>query len=282
MKGIRCAGTLWRSNDRFDGYAAKVHDRFEICVWQFGERWQCKVFITYAGGSDGGKAAVGVPISPTRKQAMERGVRWVRRYIHRGPQSVEKILHYCYTHWKSIYRTRLDVLEQLFFAIGNRYSWLDGALIRYDQGPAPKLDKQSVRLDKEQRAILKNLKLGFRDWSAKKQRVGRSLVRTLKADFLKSNREERRFRAPLPDDGARRAFIPVDKKFSLICSVPDDVLPDWLALAFEAAITLRDRSLINADTGDADQQKRQRRNRVIGAQIVKDLKRRFLLLPKTP
>lgn len=78
-------------------------------------------------------------------------------------------------------------------------------------------------------------------------------------------------------------FYPASENYSNICLVPDDVKPEWLELAYESALLLRDKSGVikmpksRFDTAnrDIDDEKRQADNRVLGAKIVADLERRF-------
>lgn len=62
----------------------------------------------------------------------------------------------------------------------------------------------------------------------------------------------------------------------------DDVKPEWLSLAYEAARLLRDRSGVPnlpksryETLSVSDDLKRQEDNRVLGAKLVADLERRF-------
>jgi hypothetical protein len=69
---------------------------------------------------------------------------------------------------------------------------------------------------------------------------------------------------PVPDDGTPENFYPMCECANL-ANIPDDVQPEWLALAYETAVALRDRS--GGEWG--------RQNRQWGRRLIRDIVRRF-------
>src|ERR1700722_16953955 len=209
---IEHCGYTWYDNG--DWYVSTINDRITATNWKFGDAYQCKLYIKY-GGEDVG---IGIAMQKTRKDAMAAAVSWAKSYIEGEPPSVEETFSTCYKQYHDLFKTRIYVIEHLFFVIGNGYDWLDGAIV--SNGPEDYLDSKALFETKSQTR-------------------------------------------PLPDDGLPRRFYPVSKDFSDICRVPNDVRPDWLALAYEAATILRDRSTSEGN------------NATIGNELVKQLERRF-------
>lgn len=156
---------------------------------------------------------------PTLALARRRAIEWADQY---KPAVAEETIAESMKHWPDIHRSRRDVLDHLFFVIGNGFEWVDGAMLdscpeahlRPDI-PPPLSPEQIAELDK----------------------------------FLEP---AERSTAP------RTRFYPVSG-FSQINHVPDDVLPDWLALAHEAA------DLLSTDKEQGAK----------GAEIKAELVRRF-------
>lgn len=72
---------------------------------------------------------------------------------------------------------------------------------------------------------------------------------------------------PVKDSGGRHDFYPLSQ-YSLLTKVPDGASPDWIAMAYEAALVVRDRS----ESEDAE---RLQENVRIASGVVADLERRF-------
>lgn len=204
-----------------------VGDKFEVTTWQFGDIHQSKVFVLYSNPRDSfHQGRIGVCLAPgkTRKEAMQRGLDWVAAY--KAPDSPDELFSKLFRRWKTIYRTRLDILNQLFFVIGNGYAWVDGAVVPtsedYEERPVAVPPPGSPRFGSPA-----YYKLPF-----PQQRVI--------ADAYFDAKEAALPIGPLPDDGQPRNFYPVCHYSEILC-IPDDVRPDWLAVAYEAAVALRDR-----------------------------------------
>lgn len=274
-------GVEWKSDGFGDWYGSS--GRFSISIWRFGPRFQCKVFVKYPQAKE--DPDIGLPISESRDEAMQRGVAWIKQFEENGPGSPDEVFSDCYNHYKSIYQYRHQVIEQLFFVIGNGYDWLDGAIVSnspYDHLEA--LHRQEDKWDAEEEEREK-------DWEALRARfpeLGESPIAARRRKTI----------GPHPDDGRPLALYPVSEGYSNIFLVPDDVTDEWLQVAYEAAIMLRDRSSADAvqprldirlphdpelaalvkkereDRAKSDRV-RQEQNRQAGVKIVKDLERRF-------
>lgn len=156
--------------------------------------------------------------------------------------TVEQVFADCYKYYPDLFRTRVDVIDHLFFVVGNGYRWVDGVLVEINPDPLARIEYQ---LDADDDGV-----------------------------------------RPLPDDGEPRCFYPVSRDYSAVYTVPDDVRPDWLALAYTAAIMLRDRSGISeeqrvkraADFFDVDLDEdapRNASNIQIAIDVVNELEQRF-------
>lgn len=254
-------GTTWRETG--DAWEGVYRERFHVLVWKFGSIWQTKVLVAYPAAKkqrhrEGG---VGICLEPSKtvQAAMRHGRAWVEAYHRASPVAPAALFAASFAQWKTLYRTRLDVLEQLFFVIGNGYAWLDGAVV--STNPEDHL-KYTPEYRAERRAA---------DTAHVQDPEVRALMDEASARI--DAEEDALPIGPLPDDGHPRSFYPVSEEYSLVCTVPDDVRPEWFSVAYEAAVTLRDRSLPHCADGDGGQVPSA--NPGIGTQVVAELERRF-------
>lgn len=246
-----------------------VDARFVANTWRFGDIHQAKVLVDYDLKVDGktfvsplSEPYVGICLRPgnTRDEAMKICLDFIEEYNSTIPVSVEDTIKFCAQHYSDIYPNRASFIDHLFFTIGNGYDWLDGCLV--NTSPHDHLELQS-RKDRD-----KDL---YEAMSAFK-----ALMKETNKDYVDSG-EKRRLRW----EADVHEFYSVNKDYSNICQVPDDVKPDWLELAYEAALLLRDKSGVPNlktewyNTTEEDAQKRQQENRKIGAEMVAQLERRF-------
>lgn len=243
-------GHTWQRWD--DGWSTSV-DRFFVGVWPFGDGWQSKVYVEDPDNIDptSGKAKeVGVYLGccPSMDEAMRRAHTWVDAY---EPQSVESVLAKMFADYPSLFRTLADVYNHLFFVVGNGYDWLDGALVEMVQDPA----ERSVAVDPM---------LVYENWPHDAQQRVQQILRGEK-DLPKG---------PVPDDGAPRPFYPLSD-YSLITHVPDNVRPDWLDAAYEAAWTYHARASPYNRDDTYEQRERVEQDRRRAKGITVELRRRF-------
>lgn len=278
---LRRCGHIWSSNNTYyeNDWHTTVDGRFHATTWKFGSIHQAKVFVDYEHKIEGkepasfkvdGSVGVCLRYGRTMEDAMQICLDWIKEFQANGPASVQQVFEDSWNHWPTLYPmgNRIAVIDHIFFAIGGGYSWVDGAIMcttphdylesrERDEREDKKL-KEALKKASELRALLKKYKLDKGeepedDWEDVREKYW-------KMDVF--------------------SFYPVSKDYSNICLVPDDVKPEWLALAYEAALLLRDKSGIPDIKSrwynkTEDDHKRQEDNRALGAEIVAELERRF-------
>ena len=217
-----------------------VGDRFEVTTWKFGRIHQSKVFVRYPSSRDPmDRTSIGVCLAPgkTRNEAMQRGLDWVAAY--KAPASPDELFPKLFRRWRTIYRTRADIIDHLFFVIGNGYSWMDGAIV--PTSDEDENDGEGACGDGLGRPVAVHPPGSPEYMSDAYLRLPREEQRAIDDAYFYA-REAALPIGPLPDDGAPRSFYPVCQYSAILC-IPDDVRPDWLAVAYEAAVMLRDRQI---------------------------------------
>lgn len=276
---MRCAGYEWIRPTDMDADWTTTIGRCIASTWQFGSIHQCKIFIKYDHRIDGKKhklnsytigddlVAVCLSAPKTRQEAMKKMVAWIEKFQKSGPFTAAQTMKLCFKYYGDLYPNRVALLDHIFFVIGNGYDWLDGAVV----SNSPDGHLESKEADK----VFKKMKTQMKRDRAEidKLLAQIDIIRETETDTLDA------FRNQYWTTGTY-AFYPVSEGYSLICEVPDDVRPDWLALAYEAALLLRDHSGIpdiksKWNMGPKSDVKRQEDNRKIGARVVADLERRF-------
>jgi hypothetical protein len=178
-----------------------VHDRFLVVTWRFGDIHQSKVFVKYEKSTDQTDGTgIGVCLPPGRsmKEAMQHGLSWVEQYReNKGPEGPDTMFPKLFARWKSIYRTRLDVLDHLFFVIGNGYAWLDGGIICTSGYEEEVPQQEPLPPDAPVYGSEAYYQLGDR-------RLERRI-----ADAFFDAEDAAKPVGPLPDDGKPRHFYPV-------------------------------------------------------------------------
>ena len=190
-------------------------------TWPFGGIHQCKVFVHYRNPyAPLERERVGVRLPPgrTRAEAMQRGLDWVA--VYKGPDSPDDLFAKLYLRWKGLYRTRVDVLSHLFFTNGNGYSWLEGAIVPTYEDDSPRERVRTVAPEGSPEYLSDE----YFKLPSDQQRLIAGAFYDAKDDALPVG--------PVADDGEPRNFYPVCG-YALIACIPDDVRPDWLAVAYE-------------------------------------------------
>lgn len=278
-KRINFGGFTWEKDHHNydDSYSANIDNRFIATTWKFGSIHQAKVFIDYNFLIKGERkyspfinhSDVGICLRPGKSmhEAMQICLDWISNYQQNGPSSPETILNKIWEHWTSFPKhNKPAVLDQLFFVGGGGYTWLDGALV--EENPDDYL-------------IIKN-----------REQEDPSLFKALeackRADELIKEIAIRNGEVPEDDmDTAKEKWWSCElyhfyriNDYSNISNIPDDIKPEWLDLAYEAATLLRDKSGLpsyqskwykNSPQSEEDQ----KYNRQRGAEIVKELEERF-------
>lgn len=255
---VRACGHVWKPDG--DGVATAVHGRFTVTTWRFGDIHQSKVFVDYPKSRDPVGTEVGICLRPgkTRKEAMQHGLAWVDTYIKAGgPEGPDTLFPKLYRDWRTIYRTRLDIIDHIFFTIGNGYTWLDGGIIATS-------DEKPIRVKHPKGAP----EFATPEFFALEDHQLQHIIMQAAMDA----REEKMVVGPLPDDGKPRHFYPICE-YSDVLNTPEDVREDWLKVVYEAAVVLRDRQSIEPD-GFHDSE-RCASNREHGRKVVEELEAKY-------
>lgn len=220
MKSMKRYGQVWSH----DGETWEANNgRFKFLTWPFGSIHQCVVEVEYDHriegkthhGCRGSQIHIGLQAQKTRDASMKRAIKWAKEFADSKPKSAEQVFTDCFTNWRTLYRTRLDVIGHIFFTIGNGYDWIDGNVVYTNPDSHLEIAEREAWQEKNDE--------GF-------------MVRARKLE------KEATPIGPLPDDGEKKAFCPASKNYSLVSIVPDDVTDEWLAIAYEAAKALAERS----------------------------------------
>lgn len=287
---LRRCGRIWTalSMGYPDEWETTVDKRFHIMTWKFGSIHQAKVLADYEHLVDGkpvapvkndGSVDFYLEYGKTLEEAMTICLDWIAKFQETGVGTPEQLFQDCWDHWPTLYPKglRVPVIDHCFFTIGGGYSWFDGALVStspYAYIESQKRDAQDDSL-KKALAATKELTKMLKEKYKLKLESGEDVDEDEYLDF-----DEQRLRMWTQDV---YRFYPACEEYSNVCLVPDDVKPEWLALAYEAALLLRDKSglpkkpksrIFPSDWTD-DDIKRMEDNRILGAKVVADLERRF-------
>lgn len=280
---LRRCGHIWNAANMGypDDWETTVDGRFHILTWKFGSIHQAKVLVDYEHKMNGkvtnsikhdGTTDFYLEYGKTLTEAMQICLDWIADFQKKGPPSVEQMFKDKWEQWPDLYPQgmRLPVIDHIFFVIGGGYSWFDGGLV----STSPYAHIESNRRKERDKDLEKALEAAK---EIRKMVKERKLAKGEELDFDDLDWDEQR--AIFWKQDVYR-FYPASEGYSNICLVPDDVKPEWLALAYEAAILLRDKSGVpkiksRRYNGNEDDEQRQEENRKLGAKVVKDLEKRF-------
>lgn len=258
---IQYGGHTWISDDYSS--SAIINDKLTALTREFGDIYQAAVYIKYNHliegkehnrFSDRDGLCISLRYGRTREQAMQHCFDWVAQYQVNGVPTSEEAFQDCYKYYPDLFPNRAAVLDHWFFVSGNGYGWLDGSIV--DTSPGDRELGPSEHM-KEMSRVIKEIEEQLAELGC--------LIEKDPPGILWE-------KPPY-------AFYYVSE-YSKICNVPDDVKPEWLALAYEAALLLRDHSGVpNVKSKrynfGKEEVERQEENRKIGADIVRQLERRF-------
>lgn len=140
-----------------------------------------------------------------------------------------------YEDYPSLFQTRLDCLNHLFFVIGNGYSWQDGEIVCHSGRPDEREKAYRAKRKAEDEAR----------WLARLKELDERIaagenLQEYRDDVAADKWWEDPPVGPVPDDGQDYAFYSVCE-YSLINQVPTNATAEWLELAREAAEALATR-----------------------------------------
>lgn len=136
----------------------------------------------------------------------------------------ERTLQRMYNEHPHLFPTRQRALNYLFCVIGNGYEWVDGELVYEDDVPFDEDDdiiSKSPMTDEE-------FEVYHQKWLEETVELKCSINPNVSHDeALKVTLEN------------CRKWYPISKKFSHICNLPDNITPEWKALAEECKEMLK-------------------------------------------
>ncbi len=250
----RAVGRVWTHDG--EGRAAKFDDDTFLHTWEFGDIWQGKIVVRYPYAKRehiGVGRSVGFCLEPrkTRLLAMRHLVAWAAIVRNAAPVSVKAFIKKQMKDWPEMYATEEHLIDEVFFVIGNGFDWLDGQVVSLS--PDSVDTEATIRDQVEKRMGLKREKEFWEKMNPMLKQLGVDPVEWRKEadqEFVK----------------APRVFYPVSLDYSLVSTVPDDVLPDWLAWAYKAAKLYRD---------SVPEKLHDKEGAKLGQKLVANLEKRF-------
>jgi len=223
-----------------DGWGGIYKGRYRLCVWRFGDIWQCCVeahpkgtALTSEISDEGSYAWMALWPQKTMNNAMKHARDWCDR--DDKSLTVQQTFDECFKNHPTLFRVRRQVIDHLFFVNGNGYCWLDGALMSSYAQKTPEEEVEERRAESEWR--LKN-NIPVSDYAAKFDEEMLAHQAAMKIGPL-TEVEYRHEKAAdilcIHEKCEHPSSFYAVCKYANINHVPDDVKPDWLALAHEAA-----------------------------------------------
>jgi hypothetical protein len=256
-----------------DGWGGAYKTRFLLVTWRFGDIWQSCVEVHQISVDDE-TPHVWVCLNPqkTINEAMKHAKDYADQY---KILTVEEVFTRCFNDYKTLYRTRRHVIDTLFMSGGN-YEWMDGSMTRRHEPEPPEKENERKREREEH-----YLKISDR-FSDKTSELYKFLQKQIqdREDTLKIGPiTEEEYKTEKDDDNFGfkeqcqhpHAFYPVSEGYANITKIPDNVLPEWLDLSYEAAKLLA--ASVNCE--HCNEMFARPENPIIGAKIVKELEQRF-------
>lgn len=258
---IQYGDCAWTGDDHL---YATINDKLTASTWEFGDIHQAVVYVKYNHLIDGKKSdhffdtiyglSIDLHYGETREQAMQHCLDWIAQYQAKGVPTAEEAFQDCYKYYPDLFPSRAAVLDHWFFVGGNGYGWLDGSIV--DTSPDDR-ELGTSECMKEMSRLIKEIEEQLAELGCPIEKDPPGI---------------------LWENPPYAFYQP--HKYSKICNVPDDVKPEWLALAYEAALLLRDHSGVpdiksKRYNFGKEEVERQEENRKIGADIVRQLERRF-------
>lgn len=276
---LKYAGHVWHArSDNREGWETRISDRIVVRVAKFGAFktvYTSQVLVDYPLSRDPFEDKV-VGISPednpTMYGAMKQALHLAKRIASQPLPGPEEFFKDAFEHWPTLCRTRLDVIEHTFFTSGNGLAWLDGCIV--DENPEAYIQARKMDLIQAQEASVryqKLLELTEGKSTPELENLHQMIQRLMQAYEVPPI-------GPLPDKGEPRDFHRINK-FSKIWCIPDDIRDDWLAVCYEAAKVLRDRTAVTSPQWQDDSSEkmtlREQAQRAWGVRIIEELQKRF-------
>lgn len=152
----------------------------------------------------------------------------------------EQTLKIMFNSYPSLFVNEADCINQLFFIIGNGYSWIDGELVGEDGDPKDIIfNAQQNHLKFLKEMFIEETNRGFDGFYYQKQI---ELYEENDVEKIRQKEIEKRF--SYIDDGeggdcwfktpsGKLGLVISISEYSKIMTVPVDVTPDWLKASFK-------------------------------------------------
>lgn len=131
----------------------------------------------------------------------------------------EEQLQWMADTYPSLYPTRKHALNQLFCVVGNGYEWADGEIVRID----------SQRASQRPLGDVERAKFPYGDLAKVEHKDHFEILHELREENTESRQKELLGLLMC----CNFEWYPISRDFSLLCSIPEDVKPDWRELAEE-------------------------------------------------
>ena len=135
-----------------------------------------------------------------------------------------------YDGYPRLFPTRQNALNHLFCVIGNGYEWVNGELVYEDDVP----------YDEEDSDIISKSPMTDEEFESYKKNWIEETVE-LKCSINPNVTREEALKVTLENC---HKWYPISKEFSHICNLPDDITPEWKALAEECKEMLKKDGII--------------------------------------
>ena len=279
---FRRFGADWYPNR--DGWGGIYKGRYRLVTWRFGSIWQSCVevhpAVTVLTDKDDDLTAredygwMCLRPGKTMNEAMKHARDWCD---HERTHTVENVFRDCFVNFKTLFRTRRDVINQLFFVNGNGYEWIDGCLVASHESDPPEERKLDRLRQRESQA--KRLQERFSTDEAK------ATLKLMQEIEDKIDAEEDAMPiGPISEKQAleerKKGFFRTScvhpSNFYSVCQyarinhIPADVQPDWLEMAYEAAKLLSEEQFCEHCTDYVN-----REHPAIGKKLIAELESRF-------
>lgn len=247
---------IWRLGEDREIQICTIYDRYHVKVWPFGDIKQCAISID--NEFEAKPARIGLEPSKRIDTAKRKGIKWVEEYHKNFKLKNKPFMTFleteqdCFKYYPSLFETRNDVINQLFFVIGNGYDWLDGGLISGDQEPKLLPEERSKNSLEKLLESFENFDKKYKDFE-EKYKDDDSLK-----DFFKKFKEvkiEKEISSANKND-----FYPICE-YSKIVNIPNNITKDWLEVSWTAA------KMLENDI--------KKENRKWAKKIIQDLENRF-------
>lgn len=241
-------GHTWVQDEGGD-YSTVIDDKFHLITWEFGGKCH-QMNILFLDAPEG-EGQICIDCVPTRDEAMKTMIEWVDRYKESGFLGAEELIRRSYIEYPSLYTYRHQVLDHLFFVIGNGVDWADGQLTDGVKELDP-WDDDEVR-EREKKRDLESHARMYKSIDDILDRLEAKADTDEEKEFYaarrrKEDKTEDLYAQPRPleDDGRPVDFYPVSN-YSKVTKVPDNVADDWLLVAIEAGEMLLERQDPSSD-----------------------------------